>query len=353
MFCTACASKPGKTCDRSQPSCGECMSSDQSVCQYVKLLSHFDQEHTDAVSRAFKAIAEEITILHQLSNTIRKASRGARNTDIDVNYVLKNAQGDEIEQDLRSEFAAIVAYEAKHARPQIRERLVETMVARRKRVCYRQEHDRSRSIKMPSRDSPAPIAILSSKVAKRTGSSDTLLSIPGLNPIKVQTQIPRLNQIVELTGSQITASSMGSQQFLRASSPSQVSSSSGRTVAQDSLGSLSFPPLPRMYNREQYKRVKPGIAKNHEQRVDDIRRTETISLKNGMYKGLHFRRNLAAESARYREERKQAKRQCGWGQGSFTCPFCLSLLERGSFAKEARWRSIISFLTLTCKLELT
>lgn len=92
-------------------------------------------------------MASEITLLHELSNTIRKASREANNVKAALSFKIEDEEGNDLEEPLKNHFAANIKDRFPGLSDIIRLRLAEAMILRRKRVLYK----RSRYSKAPIR----------------------------------------------------------------------------------------------------------------------------------------------------------------------------------------------------------
>jgi hypothetical protein len=155
--------------------------------------------------------------------------------------------------------------------------------------------------------------------------------------------------LVELKGSRVSAATtLPPSKLLTAYKPAVAASTSGRTIAQKSLGSLPFPPQPRMYDRKKYNKLKSAITLNHQLQVQALRETEVIHLVRGRFdKGVEIKLSIVAANKKYRDERQRIKRTCEKNDG--TCPVCLCLFEKEFFASGTRWRLVQSMTLLSAR----
>lgn len=110
----------------------------------------FDAHVTAAyniLDSTIESMASEITLLHELSNTIRKASREANNVKAALSFKIEDEEGNDLEEPLKNHFAANIKDRFPGLSDIIRLRLAEAMILRRKRVLYK----RSRYSKAPIR----------------------------------------------------------------------------------------------------------------------------------------------------------------------------------------------------------
>ena len=301
------------------------------------------------MTEAIDIISEEITILHRLSNTIRKATRDLRNTTIDSSFHLTNEQGENIEQEVNTMFAKLVAISIPCAGKHIGDRFVASMMTRRRRVSYRRTERNSRKTPQPtasSQTASVPKIQMEPLASNRSGDLLKPADEPSSQALLGPTSGPKVTnppRMPNLKGSEVqTATILSPSRYLKASSsPSIASSNSRKTVAQDSLQTLPFPPRPRMYDRQRYNTLKPPIVAHHDAQIKELIANEQVYLTDGRFdKGLEIKQSIAAENKKYRDERQQLKRKCGQYQGSITCPICLRLYEKQTFKHDTKWRLV-------------
>lgn len=104
------------------------------------LLSSPDEQAATAdafLKSEVEYIASEISLLHELSNTIRKASRKANDVRAATLFHIKDEEGNDLEEPLKNYFAANIQDQFPGISDIIRLRLAKTMVVRRKRILYK------------------------------------------------------------------------------------------------------------------------------------------------------------------------------------------------------------------------
>lgn len=188
----------------------------------------------EPLKQALTAVAENINVLHRLSNAIRKIS-AERHVNAATNFEIRDADGNNLGQLFKDGFAAsLLKMKFPGADERIRARLASAMLLRRKLILYR----KSRQAARPMKILPKPIAA----------------EIPTHSPEIVETRLvpERKTEGVEpslllSTPSRVlsqahTAITFDPEKFRTATSPSRVSTAESIPLRDDKL---DFPPLPR------------------------------------------------------------------------------------------------------------
>ncbi|KAJ0424774.1 hypothetical protein BJY00DRAFT_308679 [Aspergillus carlsbadensis] len=109
-------------------------------------LSHVSQisPDQDLLDTAFAPISKDITLLHRLSNTIRKAGRQSQNLRAATDFKITDEAGDDVGLIFRDLFARdLIGRKFPACSDSLQERLASAMLLRRKRILYRRSrHDR-------------------------------------------------------------------------------------------------------------------------------------------------------------------------------------------------------------------
>ncbi|QPC78185.1 hypothetical protein HYE68_008937 [Fusarium pseudograminearum] len=283
-----------------------------------KQLGDSFQEFDDTLDN----LRDEITLLHKVSNTIRRASKETQNAKAVNFFKIRDDEGNDAEPFLRQLFINYIRDRFPGTNENIRIRLASTMLLRRKRILYRRE-----------RYEKAPIR-LQAAVAK------PVISHPRPEPtgeiaqghIKRRVvEAPSRSQVQSITK---TATTLSPEKFRRATVPSVISMS--QTVALSSNDELCFPPPPttslmRRYNRHkksielQYRQtpVLPPpddyVAKPTEETEEDTEKTDAANLI----------RDLALS---------QAWESCVEAAAEVTCPYCFHVLPIREVLDEKKWK---------------
>lgn len=104
------------------------------------MLSASDEQAATAynyLESAVESMASEISLLHELTNTIRRASKKANEVRAASSFQIRDEEGNDLEEPLKSHFAANIQDHFPGISDIIRLRLAKTMVLRRKRILYK------------------------------------------------------------------------------------------------------------------------------------------------------------------------------------------------------------------------
>ncbi|KAH8199179.1 hypothetical protein TruAng_006648 [Truncatella angustata] len=104
--------------------------SKESVSEDVESLSH-------DVQRLIRRCADDIGLLHRLSNAIRKAGRENQNSKASSSFEIEDADGNNFEGVLEGNFAHHLEDQLPGCEDKLRRRLAFTVVLRRRRILYR------------------------------------------------------------------------------------------------------------------------------------------------------------------------------------------------------------------------
>lgn len=94
-------------------------------------------------------LRNDITLLHKTSNTIRQASKESQNIKAAEVFKIRDDEGNDAEPFLRQLFFNYIRDRFPGTNEDIRERLADTMLLRRKRILYRKERYGKTSIRLP------------------------------------------------------------------------------------------------------------------------------------------------------------------------------------------------------------
>ncbi|KAI2473481.1 fungal-specific transcription factor domain-containing protein [Annulohypoxylon bovei var. microspora] len=181
--------------------------------------------------RIADSISSEVGLLHELSNTIRKASRESQDVKAITSFQIKDDEGNNVEDILKEYFAKNIRDCFPESSDSIRNRLATTMILRRKKILYRRSRYAVNPIK-PTQPALKPkietqIAVL---------QQDTRLHDSPSQAIKSAAVPSRICSAVQ------SATTLAPQNFQRASAPSVVSHV--KSVDLGSHEELIFPPRP-------------------------------------------------------------------------------------------------------------
>ncbi|KAL6899982.1 hypothetical protein GGI43DRAFT_54469 [Trichoderma evansii] len=89
------------------------------------------------LQRAVESMAREIALLHDLTRTIRRASKKANDVEEAISFRIEDEKGNNVEERLANYFAANIRHQFPRLSNIIRLRLAEAMVIRRRRIIYK------------------------------------------------------------------------------------------------------------------------------------------------------------------------------------------------------------------------
>lgn len=265
-------------------------------------------------------------MLHQLSNTIRKASREAHTLKAATSFVIRDEEGNDYGSAFRDLFALeLIHWRFPECDETIKQRLAAAMLLRRKRILYR----RSRYGGFSSSND-------ASSVPKREASN-----IEQAQNTTQEDSMPEHGQTKSDVKSQTnTATTLHMEQWKRASTPSVISRPNTIRLSDQEI--LDFPPSPkgpilqRLKERKEY-----WIAKHDE---------ELSSLDNNLGYKQHigdlpqetdkdtWRQNHISELNDELEERIENDRDaCHKGNMEVICPYCCCMLSSAIVMNDHRW----------------
>ncbi|KAH7256057.1 hypothetical protein BKA59DRAFT_541227 [Fusarium tricinctum] len=282
------------------------------VCIATQSTSKPVEECLEDFNNALDELRNDITLLHKTSNTIRQASKESQNIKAAEVFQIRDDEGNNAEPFLRHLFSNYIRDRFPGTTEDIRERLADTMLLRRKRILYRKERYGKTSIRLPQ------------AVAK------PVVSHPRPEPIEEVTQgsvkrraveAPSQSHIQSVTK---TATTLSPEKFKNAAAPSAISVS--RTVALSSTDELCFPPPPTACLMRKYNEAKKDIEKLE----DDLNYS-----------------NLDDEETRQKKEEAAFKRarelaaawnSCIEAVAEVTCPYCFHILPIRDVINENKWK---------------
>ncbi|PVH85641.1 hypothetical protein DL98DRAFT_408531, partial [Cadophora sp. DSE1049] len=269
---------------------------------------------TPSVDRSRQAIANEISLLYRLTNTIRRASKESQNQKAAKFFQIKDDEGNDAEGCLRMIFTNYVLGRFPDIEDTILQRLATTMVLRRKRILYRRSRYGANPIK-PKRSALHPTVTL--PTIEQPGNAPDV-------PLAVHDHV-RTSKSGESTveSKAISATTLAADAFHKASAPSVISVT--KTVALGNHEELVFPPAPTGRLKQKYKPLKRQRLENH--------RTYLQSLESSAQ---HVRVNT-----QWVEQMNLEKDwiYCCQLIGEITCPFCFYALPSLDVADDNKWRA--------------
>ncbi|KAL4988122.1 hypothetical protein BDW68DRAFT_159782 [Aspergillus falconensis] len=210
---------------------------------------------SDSLDSIVSGIAEEVTLMHQLSNTIRKASKESQNVRAVTSFKILDDDGNDIGQWFLDLFAlGIIQRRFPSCNEALQKRLAAAMLIRRKRILYRQ----SRSWTSPSKIPSAP-----EKVIPRP-SKDVTNQEQAPAPQKPE-PAPTKRELSVAGSRAVTATTLNLEHWKKASAPSVISRA--KTIHWSSHEQLHFPPPPLGPIRRRLKALRERHVAEYEERL--------------------------------------------------------------------------------------
>ncbi|RDW79285.1 uncharacterized protein DSM5745_06137 [Aspergillus mulundensis] len=258
-------------------------------------------------------MAEEITLMHQLSNTIRKASRDGQNEKAATAFRILDEEGNDIGQSFMDLFAlGIIQRRFPGSDQALQKRLAAAMLVRRKRILYR----RSRYLKAPSKTSSAP-----DKLVPFSRTIQTIVEVPALVPV-AQTSEPIIKARSIASSRAVTATTLNIELWKRASAPSVISRA--KTIHWAGSEQFDFPPPPLGPIQRRLKAVKQRHMVEYDALINSLPSSEQ-SHRNAL-----FQEEL--------EKKMESERiACNNGSMEIICPYCCCSLSSSIVTNKQKW----------------
>ncbi|KAL9573938.1 hypothetical protein ACKAV7_001930 [Fusarium commune] len=268
-------------------------------------------------------LSSEITLLHKITNTIRRASKDIHNSKAAEGFKIRDDEGKDAGPFLHKIFSHYICDRFPGARNSIRERLASSMVLRCKRLLYRRERYGKNPIQLPQIASaprishPEPDIIIPLDDAER--------------PAKRRMMAAPAQSVVHSTA---TATILSPERFRKAAAPSVVS----KTVEISDNDGDVFPPAPIRTLMQRFKKAKQAIEDGHK---------KTLSAITGYDEGAELfapfsqndQRIIDAKRARDRALAK-AWDDCIEAVGEVTCPYCFQVLPVREVIDDLKWKYV-------------
>lgn len=262
-------------------------------------------------------IANGISLLYRLLNTIRKASKEAQNLKAAKSFRIEDDEKNDLEPMLRTLFAHNIRDRFPDINEIILERLVSTMLLRRKRILYRRSRYGNAHIKLQD-STPKPTI--------KAPQSQQIIMDPEPAPVseKSQPTVQIAPTIVQSVAP--SATTLAADKFKMASTPSVVSVS--KTVALGHHQDLVFPPAPKSHIRLKYERLEEKRRREHATLVQALS-PEWPLPKTRVTRDAEAELQETLKRDRQRREAEMLE---------VFCPFCLHALSSKDVLDEKKWQ---------------
>lgn len=272
------------------------------------------------LNQAIQGISKEVTLLHKISNTIRRASKEKQNIEAEKSFKIQDEEGNDAEPFLRQLFSKQIRDRFPGASDNIQQRLANSMVLQRKRILYRRKRYDKKPIRPP--EVPLPPTVSAPKVKPNVGVQRQPVEQQP-TPAPTPSTVPSVPQ---------TATTLVAEKFQQAAAPSVISVS--KTVALSSHDQLQFPPAPCGALMKRYRRFK---RKQDEQLKVAL---DGIFGYNGpkMSPAPGARGAVRMHRASYKRKLDDYWDECLGAAGEVVCQFCFYALPVRDVVQESKWR---------------
>ncbi|EWG48629.1 hypothetical protein FVEG_08333 [Fusarium verticillioides 7600] len=254
-------------------------------------------------------LSSEITLLHRITNTIRRASKDIHNSRAANGFKIRAVGGQDAGPFLQQVFLHYLTDRFPGANSIIQERLAESMVLRCKRMLYRRERYGNNPIQLPQIE-PAP----------RISHPVPDVIIPLYNaerPAKKRKMAVAAQSVVYSTA---TATTLSPERFRKAAAPSAVS----KTVEISDNDGDVFPPAPIRTLMQRFKKRKQSIEDRHMKKLSAI---------TGYDDGAELSAKRTRDGAL-----AKAWNDCLDAVGEVTCPYCFQMLPVREAVDDLKWK---------------
>ncbi|KAI0850769.1 hypothetical protein F5Y00DRAFT_232018 [Daldinia vernicosa] len=260
--------------------------------------------------QSIQGIANEISLLHRFSNTIRRASKEAQNLKAADSFRIRDDEGNDAEVFITKLFANHVRDKFPGVSDSICQRLAETMVLRRKRILYRRSRYGNAPIRPQETPSQPRVTVPKVQLKIRAAEHPQVSEGPQAAGDASKSAIQSVAQ---------SATTLAPSNFQKASAPSVVSVS--KTVALSNHEELPFPPAPLGSLKRKYNEIRRQREEIDKHNLDSPNSGDKLKSLNSVWK----------EKAKEIEEIIKAV-------GEVTCPFCFYALPAEDVMDDNKWR---------------
>lgn len=272
------------------------------------------------------ALAQEMTLLFQLSNPIREASKDSQNLEAAEYRQIKDDEGNDVGPLLQQIFARFIADRFPKITDGLAERLSSAMLLRRKRILYR----RSRYGTSPTRVK---------KVALRPE-----VPFPSVMKLEGQPLDKMEHQGASIAPSTIPAQSATTsapENYGKASTSSMNSISNSAFVGM--LEHLAFPSAPTDSIRKVYTKLKEQRKREHETRLMSVPDYALYQKHQGEpplsdSEISELKRKISKAKATLRANLREDWKKSTAAVAEFICPFCLHVLPGLYLTDQRKWK---------------
>ncbi|KAF3019352.1 hypothetical protein E8E14_010724 [Neopestalotiopsis sp. 37M] len=326
----------------------KCMSKLASWVQQMELSEMPDAAGIETLSRDVQKLvqrcADDIGLLHRLSNTIRKASRENQNSRAASSFRILDAEGNNMEDALHAIFLHHMEDQFPGCDDMLRRRLASAMVLRRRRILYRRSRLIKDTIKVPSISQEHPVQIV------RPPHRSITLMAPSEGQVPEDDQKPALDQPPPLQSSASsrawTATTLDVDKLRPPTAPSVMSFA--KTVPLKREHNLIFPPPPRAPTLAQFREAKTRLRQDHRRRLASLPNYELFvhhkgcpPLSNSELELLQDQIQDARQELKQQLETEKIAAQLS--ETEVICPYCCWTLSARDMRNETKWQEHLRY----------
>lgn len=272
----------------------------------------------EARERSYSDIASEISLLHNLSNTIRRASKEHQALKM-KNFQIKDEDKD-IERMLLDIFKRYIGDQFHNASNVIQQRLAEAMVLRRKRILYRR-HRQEAAAKLSNKG----LEISNTLLEPQQQEPQQQASAAQVDPLQEDKQKSRAAEPVIAPSETQSATTFHPDNSKKAAT--SPSAGSATTVAPSDIETLDYPTAPGANAKRKYEQLKKERLAAHKALLERV-------AHKAMFKKFD-EQNLRAIAEKALESTLEADIQA---LEEITCPYCLEALSAIEVFDDRKWR---------------
>lgn len=294
-------------------------------------------------STAFEAVvqqvANDISLLYQLSNTIRRAGRESQNSKAASLFEIKDAEGNNIENLLEARFLHNLTDKFPGCDEKLRQRLAATILLRRKRILYRRfRRPKDTATRLPIVPEP--------EVRQIPGTDRSLPPIEvhqqEMGPAETHTLKRKPSMVRSQARTTKTTTTLDAAKLQLPSAPSVLSVA--KTIPLNSHDDLVFPPPPRAAILEWFRKLKAIRRSRHEARLRALPNFELYTAQDGPLSSLSAEDILTLQTQIQEAERDLQVgidadlKTCKNTETEVFCPYCLCALSSSDMKSKGKWK---------------
>ncbi|KAG5746711.1 hypothetical protein H9Q72_010680 [Fusarium xylarioides] len=268
-------------------------------------------------------LSGEVTLLHKITNTIRRASKDIHDSRAANGFKIRAGGGQDAGPFLQKIFLHYLCDRFPGASTNIQERLADSMVLRCKRLLYRRERYGKNPIQLPQIVSAPRISHPEPDVIIPLDDSD--------RPAKKRMMAAPAHSAVYSTA---TATTLSPERFRKAAAPSAVS----KTVEISDNDGDVFPPAPIRTLMQNFKKRKQVIEDGHKNTLSAITGYDEGAELSALF-SQNDQRIIDAKLARDRALAK-AWDDCIEAVSEVTCPYCFQVLPVREVIDDLKWKYV-------------